>query len=148
MKNIIIDACALSSVFISSNSDHAQFEAILHALYKGQCCMVYGGKKYMDELAEVSSIHSFILALSKMNRVKVLNHNDVDQRQKIVESIIASPTFNDPHLPAIAYVGNCHLICTKDKACMRFVKDKRLYSTHFKVPVFYTSKRHRSLLFK
>ena len=112
MKNIIIDACALSSVFISSNSDHAQFEAILHALYKGQCCMVYGGKKYMDELAEVSSIHSFILALSKMNRVKVLNHNDVDQRQKIVESIIASPTFNDPHLPAIAYFANVNFRIT------------------------------------
>lgn len=148
MKDIIIDACTLSSVFITSTSDHSQYDAILQALYKGQCRMVYGGKKYMDELAEVNSVHSFLLALSKMNRVRVLDHNEVDERQKIVESIIVNPAFNDPHLPAIAFVGNCHLICTKDKACMKFVKDKRLYSTHFKVPAFYTSKRHRNLLFK
>lgn len=148
MKDIIIDACALSSVFITSSSDHSQFAAILQALYKGQCRMVYGGKKYMDEFEEVKSVHSFVLALSKANRVKVLNHHDVDQREKVVKTIIPTPSFNDPHLPAIALVGNCHLICSKDKACMKYVKDKRLYPTHFKTPAFYTSKRHRNLLFK
>ena len=148
MKDIIIDACALSSVFITSSADHSQFAAILQALYKGQCRMVYGGKKYMDELEEVKSVHSFILALSKANRVKVLNHYDVDKREKIVKELIPTPSFNDPHLPAIALVGNCHLICSKDKACMKYVKDKRLYPTHFKIPAFYTSKRHRNLIFK
>lgn len=148
MKDIIIDACALSSVFITSSVDHAQFDAILQALYKGQCRMVYGGEKYMGELEEVKSVHSFILALSKANRVRVLNHNDVDAREKVVKTIIPVAAFNDPHLPAIALVGNCHLICSKDKACMKFVKDKRLYPTHFKVPAFYTSKRHKSLLYK
>jgi len=148
MKDIIIDACALSSVFLTSSVDHAQFEAILQALYKGQCRMVYGGKKYMDELEVVKSVHSFILALSKANRVRVLNHHDVDEREKVVKKIIPVAAFNDPHLPAIAFVGNCHLICSKDKACMKYVKDKRLYPTHFKVPAFYTSRRHRNLLFK
>lgn len=148
MKDLIIDACTLSSVFKVSSADHAEFEPVLQALYKGQCRMIYGGKKYLDELADVSSVHSFIMALSKGNRVKVLNQDDVDERQKYVETIIKAPDFNDPHLPAIAFVGNCHLICSKDKKCMPFVKDKRLYSTHFKVPSFYTSKRHRSLLYK
>lgn len=74
-----------------------------------------------------------------MNRVKVLDKESVDKRQNVVEKTIVHPLFNDPHLPATAFVGNYHLICSKDK---------RLYSTHFMVPVFYTSKRHRSLLYK
>ncbi len=148
MKDIIIDACALSSVFISDASDHNEFVDILYALHNGQCRMVYGGDKYMKELKEVHSVHSYILALSKMNRVRVLNHDKVDERQKIVEKIIVDPSFNDPHLPAIAFIGNCHIICSKDKECMKFVKNKKLYSTHFKVPVFYTSKKHKNLLYR
>lgn len=148
MKDIIIDACTLSSVFLTSDSDHAQFFSVLEALQDGHCRMVYGGTKYIKELGEVKSVHAYILALSKMNRVKVLDKDEVDKRQKLVEKAIVHPLFNDPHLPAIAFVGNCHLICSKDKKCVRFVKDKRLYSTHFKVPAFYTSKRHRPLLYK
>ena len=147
MKDIIIDTCTLSSVFVPENIDHIQFEDVYKAIKMGRCRIVYGGTKYIDELSKVRSIIPLILALSKQNKVRVLDSKEVDKKQRRVESIVANPKFNDPHLPAIALVGNCHLICTKDKECMEYIKDKRLYPTHFKVPAFYSSKRNRQLLY-
>lgn len=148
MRDIIIDSCTLSSVFIPTSSDYNQFKDVSEALYKGHCRMVYGGSKYIEELSRVRSVLRIVLALSKKNRVRKLDDSAVDKRQKYVERIINDPAFNDPHLPAIAFVGNCHMICSKDKECMEFVKDKRLYPTHFRVPVFYTSKKNRDLLYR
>lgn len=148
MKDIIIDSCTLSSVFIPTSSDYDQFKDVSEAIYNGQCRMIYGGTKYIEELSKVRSVLRIILALSKKSKVRKLDDSAVDKRQMFVEKLINNPSFNDPHLPAIALVGNCHVICSKDKECMDFVKDKRLYPTHFKVPAFYTSKRNRILLYR
>ena len=108
--------------------------------------MIYGGSKYIEELGK-TKYAKLINLLKKQtgNKIYVLDKEKVDQRQKIVEEMITDLDFDDPHLPAIAEVGKCKLVCSEDIRSIKFVTLKELYKDKTP-PNYYTGKRNIDLL--
>lgn len=145
-KPIIIDTCVLSKVFNSKTEGHNNFLPVVEAMQKGRCMMLFGGTKYLGEVAKLKRISALINQMKK-GLIRRLDDKAVDQVQTRVEQLVISPDFDDPHLPAMAIVGNCHLICTDDERCMPYIKRRCLYPTHFHTPRFYSRKEHKNLLY-
>lgn len=146
-KPIIIDACVLSKVFCSSAQGHEDFQPVLEALHKGKCFMIFGGSKFLGEMAKLKKLVSLFNIMKKNGMLKHIDDKRVDLEQRRVEQIITHPDFDDPHLPAMSIIGNCHLICTDDERCMPHLKRRDLYSTHFRTPRFYSRIGHKKLLY-
>ncbi|MBQ4388143.1 MAG: hypothetical protein II822_11155 [Prevotella sp.] len=146
-KPIIIDTCVLSKVFISKVEGHDNFKPVLEAMLKGKCTMLFGGTKYRDEVTKVKKVWALINQMKK-GIVTRLDDQAVDSEQARIEQLITHPGFNDPHLPAMAIVGQCHLICTDDTECIPHIKNRCLYPTHFSTPRFYLRAEHKEKLYE
>lgn len=146
-KPIIIDTCVMSKVFCSTDQGHKDFKPVLDAMKKGKCIMIFGGAKFLGEMSKQKKLVPLINKMKNVGMMRRLDDKMVDVEQKKIEQIITHPDFDDPHLPAMSIVGNCHLICTEDKRCIPHLKRRDIYSTHFRTPRFYTRKEHKRLLY-
>jgi hypothetical protein len=146
-KPIIIDSCVISKVFNELTEGHDDFHPVVEAMNKGKCHMLYGGSKYLKELAKLERFIPLFNKLKKAAMMVRVDDKKVDKEQERIEQLITQPDFDDPHLPAMAIVGNCHLICSDDKRCIEYIKKRELYPTHFSTPRFYSRKEHRGLLY-
>lgn len=146
-KPIIVDTCVLPKVFCTTDQGHKDFKPVLDAMQKGKCIMIYGGTKYLDEMAKLKKLFSIINKMKKCGVMKHLDDKMVDAEQRRIEQIITHPDFDDPHLPAMSIIGNCHLICTEDKRCIPHLKRRDIYLAHFRTPRFYTRVEHKRLLY-
>ena len=147
IKPIIIDTCVLSKTFDKNNDGHKEFRPVLDALMRGKCTMLMGGTKYLGEVAKLKRLLTLINKMKRSSMIRRLDDQEVDMNQSRVEQLITHPDFDDPHLPAMAIVGNCHLICSDDERCMKHIKNRVLYPTHFRTPRFYSRVAHKKLLY-
>lgn len=142
---IILDTNILSCVFSSTSIRHEDFEPVLKWITAGHGRIVYGGEKYKAEISKTPYLKIFSI-LNTFNRTIPLNDVLVDNEQHFIESIENDPDFDDPHIIAMVRVSGCKLICSNDIRSIRFVSDKKFYTSPIKPPKFYTKKRNRSLL--
>jgi predicted nucleic acid-binding protein len=143
---LIIDACTISSVFDPSNKDHTEFSPVFNWIANENGVMIYGGKKYKDELKAMKKYLKIINELKRRGRVIELNESAIDAIQKEVESIEEDGDFDDPHLIAIIIYSGCKVICTLDKRAHPFLKKRGLYLKKARRPHIYSGQRHKFML--
>lgn len=144
---IIIDTNCLSDVFCTDSKNHKRFKPVLDWIIGGIGKMVIGGTKYRDELKKNKKANKFAQVLNmRAQKVIFVNDKKVDKWQEKIERIITHPDFDDPHLPAMAIVGKCQLICTGDTRSVKFVTRPDIYPKGIVVPRYYTSARNKNLL--
>ena len=141
---IVIDIQCLSKVFNYSDNDHKEFEPVLNWIKTGKGKIVYGGTKYLDELAKTGKYLKILTLMKNYNKTITIENSLVDKRQEEIEAVV-SPKCDDPHIIAIVDVSGCKLLCSDDSRSFEFVKDKSLYEIN-KPPGIYSSKKNKSLL--
>lgn len=145
--SIIIDACCLASVFKQSDANHGKYIPVYDWIYKGKGFMVYGGSKYIKELATCKEVLRIVNKLKlRPGKVVVLNKESVDKEEKRIKDYIPAKDFDDPQLAAISIIGKCMLICSRDDRSHKYVKNPKLYPKGMKPPKYYTSNRNANIL--
>jgi hypothetical protein len=142
---IIVDTNVFSSVLDPESSDQ-NFKPIHDWIFSGNGKMVYGGKKYMEELTQSSKYVKIFNSLSRAGKTIHIVDAEVDDFQSKIEKIITDADFDDPHLIAIVAISGCRLICTKDSRCHKFLKIKEIYPKKSGVPKFYHNPSQRHLI--
>lgn len=143
---IIVDTNCFSRVFCRKNKEHIEFKPILDWIINGSGFLVYGGKKYNDELIKASKFRRFFRLLKDYKKAIRFPDAPIDEYQKKYESVIKDKDFDDPHLPAIVLVSKCRLICTRDLRSQPFVTSPDNYPKGFHVPHYYTGLKDECLL--
>ncbi len=143
---LIIDICALSSVFVVDSSDHKEFRPVMKWVVSGRGKVIYGGTKYKQELTKAKKYIKFFGQLKRAGKIVELSAVDVDKVQKTLERKISHRDFDDPHLVAMVIVSKCRLICTNDNRAIPFLKNSKLYPKHFPAPKIYKSAKNATLL--
>lgn len=140
---ILVDTCAINSVFNSQDQFHKEFEPVYEWIYNGPGKVLYGGTHFMAEIRPF--LHIFA-ELSRQNKTIHLKDHLVDEEEKIVKSLESDPDFDDPHLIAILRISKALLVCTKDIRAIKFLKKRKLYPKNQHCPKLYTSKRNKDIL--
>jgi hypothetical protein len=127
----------LSCVFNPENKEHNEFKSVLDWIEKGKGRIVYGGSKYLTELAKMTHYRRILIDYGRKRKTIKLDDYKVDQKQQEIEGIIKHPDFNDSHIVAIIIVSGCRLLCSKDSSSYPFIRDKTLYPSKFgKVSIY------------
>lgn len=125
---VVIDTCVIHGVFDLGAKAHKRFAPILDWLLNGNGKMVYGGKKYKDELkATIGKYRSILAELQRQGKIIDVDDDAVDMRQRLLERVEANKDFDDPHLVAIVIESGCRIVCTDDKRAIPFLKKRGLY---------------------
>lgn len=143
---VIIDTNTLSCVFNPKDERHEDFLPVLNWIVKGKGKLIMGGSKYMKELSRARKFLPIINKLKKSSKVYIADKDKVDTKENEIKARIPDPDFDDPHLPAIAIVGKCKVICTCDTRSYRFVTNRALYSQKSDIPKYYSKKKNAVLL--
>ena len=145
---IVIDICALASVFRAASDDQDQFRPVYDWIFSGKRKgkIVYGGTKYKKELRKMPNYEKILHLLDWLGKTVTVEDAEVDLEQEKVEDRLQDKNFNDPHIVAIVIVSKCCLVCTTDKKSHRFLKDKKCYPRGFKAPRIYPGPGNRNLL--
>jgi hypothetical protein len=143
---IIIDACCLSNVFDRSCKEHADFAPLLACIAYGKGRMTYGGTKYRKELRKVLNALPLITELARAKRIAEVNDAEVDKVAADLKGKFDDPKFNDEHLVAIVVVSACHVVCTRDKVAITYLKNAKVFRNYkVKRPKIYRSRRNEDL---
>jgi hypothetical protein len=145
---ILVDICAMSCVFEETNKEHSKFHPIFCCLNNGNGVLVYGGKKYNNELKKAKSYLRYVAHLERASKVFHCDDKKVDSMMEWVVKQETDPDFDDPHLIAISIVAKNTIICTNDKRAIRFIKKKTLYPKYFTVPPIYTNNQRNNAKLK
>lgn len=143
---LIVDVNAFSCVFDKENKDHNKFEPIFEWIIHGKGKIIIGGAKYNKELRALSKYLRFLAAMNRAGKVVRLKDNCVDAEEARVRGLEADPDFDDPHLIAMVLVSGCRIVCTKDRRAIRFLKDRKFYSSVSLRPKVYQDKRQNGLI--
>ena len=142
---LVVDTCALSAVFNTQNANHLQFEPVYKWIVFGPGMVVYGGTRYLRELATAERYMKLFVEFGKTRKAVVVSKSAVDRNQTEVTKLEPHPKFNDPHLVAIVRVSGCRVLCTTDLAAVPFLKKQKLYGKA-KRPKIYSSSGQKHLL--
>ncbi|KJU82822.1 hypothetical protein MBAV_004985 [Candidatus Magnetobacterium bavaricum] len=143
---VVIDTNTFSSVFNRNSSDHHNYKPVLDWILKGKGVIVYGGKKYKDELKEASKYLEIFIEFKSKRKALEVPAEDVDKHENYVNKFVKNPSFNDAHLVAIIRVSRCKIICTEDDKAIPFIKENNLYPKGCEVPKIYAYKFHEDML--
>jgi predicted nucleic acid-binding protein len=146
MMCIVLDTCAFSPVFNSTDKRHKEYMPVLNWVVCGKGKLVYGGKQYKDELRRSPKYFKLFANLERAGKLVQLCDKNVDEWQKMVRDIEPNKDFDDPHLIAIILESKCKLICTDDKRAIPYLTDLRFYINNVKRPKIYKSSKNTSLL--
>ncbi len=135
---IVIDTNTFASVFDKSSKHHDEFKPVLDWIVYGKGKIVYGGKKYKQELRQARKYLSLFLELDKAKKIVTVGDDRVDEQQRDVQAVVEHRDFDDPHLIAIIIVSGCRLICSSDSRAYPFFKDGKLYPKHAQRPKIYS----------
>jgi hypothetical protein len=142
---IVIDTDTLSRVFNNSNKEHPEFIPVYNWIIKGKGKMAIGGSKYDIELEAVTSLTKLIVELSKANKVRIVDSDLVDRKEKELKVKVVHKDFDDPHIVAIVIVSGIHLICTHEKRAIPFLTRNDFYPGR-RVPQIYSKSANANLL--
>ncbi|AEV31403.1 hypothetical protein Oweho_0383 [Owenweeksia hongkongensis DSM 17368] len=143
---IIIDTNCIANVFSKKSDNHENFEPVLNWILHGKGLMIYGGTKYKQELSKTSKYLPIIRLLKEVGKAVEGCKEDIDKYQKKIEDLRDNKDFDDPHLPAIAIVTRCKLVCSEDTRSIAYVQNGKYYPKGFSTPVYYTSIKNKNLL--
>ena len=142
---IVIDANTLSCVFNNWDRSHPEFIPVHDWIIKGKGKMAIGGSKYDSELEEIKNLTKLIAELTRANKVRNVDSELVDSKEKELMDKITHRDFDDAHIVAIVIVAEIHLICTKEKRAIPFLTRNDFYPRHG-VPQIYSSSANTDLL--
>lgn len=143
---IIIDTNCFANVFSKKSAKHQEFKPVLDWILQGKGLIAYGGSTYMKELKKAGKYLTILRLFKEQKKVIVGDSETIDELEKKNKEIFPEDDFDDPHLPAIAMVTNCMLICSEDCRSIKYVKNRKLYPTGVDIPAYYTSKVNHDLL--
>lgn len=158
---IVIDANVLPSVFNPLSSAYQEFRPVLDWITEGKGKVVYGGRKYKEELSKIPKYTNFLVELRRIGKVVVVdeaNNVSVDSVEEGISQKIQGPNFNDHHIVAIVLVSGCKLVCSYDTglyalisacysgAARALLKGISPYLRHVQRPKIYKSRRNVALL--
>lgn len=143
---IVIDPGCIPAVFDVSAQDHSEFKPISDWICTGKGKMIYGGKKYRNEMSKLGKYLSVIAELRRGGRAIEIDNKQVDKVQQSLELRKKHRNFDDAHLIAIVIISGVMLVCTKDKRACPFIKDKRLYPKGSLLPRIYSKSRNKNLI--
>lgn len=141
---IIIDTNCIPSVFDVESVNHEEFDPIHNWIIFGKGKVVYGGKKYFDEID--NKYLDIFLQLRKAGKAVYVRDKDVDNEAKAISKIIQHKDFDDQHLVALLRVSGCKLICSKDKRAFPFFTHNIFFTPRSNRPKIYTCKSNQNLL--
>ena len=130
---MVIDINVLSTVFNQSDRKHEEFKPVLRCIKNRRGKVVYGGKKYMEELSKASKYLKIMRLLGEV----IDDEKSVDDKEEEIKILVGDNSFNDSHIIAIVIVGKCSIICSKDKRAHGFFRARGLYPRSFKRPKIY-----------
>jgi predicted nucleic acid-binding protein len=133
---VVIDTGVLSKMFNPRNSDYGKYDPFRKWIKGAKGCIVYGGTKYLEELAKLITIMRLITELGRAGKAKCLPRPKVDTEQKRIEGLCNKNRFNDAHILAIAIVGKCKCICSEDLSAHPFFKNRDLLYLDAGLPRF------------
>ena len=144
------------SIFFGNADDspfRLAFEKVRNA--KEKFYIVYGGETYFQELRgkgiprnKQSPVMTVLTNLRNMGKAVQLDESKVNRKEKSIIAKAKSKDLDDAHIIAIAVLGNCQLIFSKDKRAHDFFKDRNLYPKGFRIPLIYskyTRKEHTNV---
>ncbi len=143
---IIIDTCALASVFSEESQDHQDFKAVRDWIVNRDGKVVFGGTRYNTELRNAGKYRRLFAEFERAGKVIRVSDADVDGVEVSAKELEPARDFDDPHLVAIVVVSGCRLLCTNDKRAIRFVTQTRFYPRPVRRPKIYSRLRHAPLL--
>ncbi len=146
---VVIDANCFSPVFNKEDQNHADFKPVKDWLFNlnNDAKVVYGGKKYKQELANSGRYRKIFKELHNIRKAIEINGSQIDHFEEKVKDLTQGTGFNDSHIIAIFIVSRCRLLCSDDEAADRFIKDKDLYPAGQRRPSIYRGHpSHRRLL--
>ncbi len=143
---IVIDINTISCVFNEENSCHDEFEPVENWILKRNGKIVYGGRKYQDELRKMPNYLRLFRDLSNKGKVVPLNDDEVDIYEEEVKLKVNNPKCNDPHIIAIIAVSKCKVLCSIDIESYKYIDKPELYPKGVKPPKFYSRKSCKNLL--
>lgn len=144
---IVIDANAVSSVFLESVCDHDDFAPVLQWIIEGRGKIVIGGKTYNEEVfVRMSKYIGLFTELQRSNKIVKIDDDVVDDVEKSLVESHPDEKIQDAHLIAIIISSKCRLICTKDGRSFESIKNPKYYPHGVTKPSLYTSKRNKDLL--
>lgn len=142
----VIDPPLFVKIFKKSDADHINFKKLNHHLTKGNGKIVYGGKKYRDELIKIASIIPILAELERARKIVKINDDVVARSADYAKSIAHSTDFDDEHLIGILDSTSCGVICINDPRAHRFIKNRSLYMNRGPRPKIYKDDRNAALL--
>lgn len=145
---IVIDTNTLSMVFSTENARHAEFECVKEWITNGDGLLVYGGKKYKEELSLAPRYMKLIRTLKDSGKAKAILDEVVNKLEAKVQDMTEGTDCDDQHIIAILGASRCPLLCSPDTRSFPFVKDKSLYPKGVPSVKIYTSPRNKKLLKK
>lgn len=140
---IVVDICVLHRVF--SEADDVDYGPVKKWLVSGRGRMVFGGKKYSDELKAAKKYLAVVLELKKAGKIVMLDGDVVDREEQRVRAVEPDLDFDDPHIIAIVEASRCRIVCTADARSDRFLRDRKFYVNAAR-PSIYRSSGHAHML--
>jgi hypothetical protein len=142
---VIIDTNTIPLVFNTKSTGHHRFAPIYSWIHRGDGRIVYGGKKYADELKGMTSFLRLFEDYARQGKVVRANDKLVNSFAAKAKSKEKSKRFNDEHLVGIVAATHCRIICTDDLEAVPFLTRKSFYKAPTKAPKIYSKKTHGHL---
>lgn len=143
---LVIDLNVLPSVLNENSKNHQEYKPVLSWIIKGKGKIIYGGKRYKQELGRLYKYLQIFVELDKKGKIIKLNDNRVDDKELELIKNVNKKDFNDAHIIAIIIISKCKLLCSEDKHSFVYIKNKEFYSRKLRPPKIYTGKRNIDLL--
>lgn len=143
---IIIDTNCFANVFSKSSEKHEEFKPVLDWILYGKGFVIYGGDKYKAELRKASKYLKLINLLKDVGKVHLGDDSKINRRQAEIEKSNNDKSFNDIHILSICLETKCILVCSEDTTSIPFITNSKHFNKGEKKPVFYTSRKNKSIL--
>lgn len=143
---LIVDTNCFGCFFDENNQDYKEFVPAHDWVFNKEGKLMYGGSTFLSEMGKANKYRRLILELNKKGKAISLDKNEVDIEEKRIKGMEPDPDFDDPHLVAMAIVGRCQIICTRDKRAFKFLKKKDFYPANVVRPKLYTGEQCKNLL--
>jgi hypothetical protein len=143
---LIIDINVLGAVFDSKNSKHNHFEPVKTWILDGRGKVVYGGSRYIKELAKTPRYLRLLLQLRKAEKACYVENDKVDEAEKKICHEIRDEDFDDQHIVALLVVSKCKLICSLDERAYQYFTHPELFKPASNRPRIYKQRANKSLL--
>lgn len=143
---IVVDINCLPLVFSEEAQDHENFRPVKRFLDSGRGVLIYGGSKYLGELAQMTRYMRTIRLMSDQGRAVKIDKDAVDAKQAEVAKAVEGTDCDDPHIIALLAVSNCGLLCSVDRRSFPYVQDPSFYPRNHPGVSIYSGRRVRHLL--